>query len=99
MKVDRKTAEASLTSKGFRRDKSKDHVYFYHEYGGRESGIKTFVSHSAKYKDIGPDNLKSMTRQLKLRSLQETKALLECPMSESDYNQYLLQIGHLDRNK
>lgn len=99
MKVDRKTAETSLSAKGFRRDKSKDHIFFYHVYNGQESGVKTFVSHSAKYKDIGPDNLKSMTKQLKLRSLQETKALLECPMSESDYNEHLVAAGTLDHNK
>ncbi len=98
MKVDRKAAEVSLSAKGFRRDKSKDHIYFYHEYKGQESGIKTFVSHSAKYKDIGPDNLKSMTRQLKLQSLKETKDLLECPMSESDYNKHLLETGQLERS-
>lgn len=99
MKVDRKIAETSLCAKGFRRDKSKDHIFFYHVYQGQESGVKTFVSHSAKYKDIGPDNLKSMKTQLKLRSVQETKALLECPMSESDYNEHLSEAGFLDRTK
>jgi hypothetical protein len=99
VKVDTKTAEASLSAKGFRRDKSKDHIFFYHVYEGQESGIKTFVSHGSKYKDIGPDNLKSMTKQLGLRSLQETRALLECPMSESDYNEHLLEAGRLDRNR
>ncbi|MGO9119496.1 MAG: hypothetical protein ACLQPD_18045 [Desulfomonilaceae bacterium] len=95
MKVDRRVAEQSLASKGFRRDPSGDHIFFYHEYNGKETGIKTYVSHAAKYRDIGPDNLKSMTKQLKLPATKRTRDLLECPMNEAEYNQCLIDSGFL----
>ncbi|AFM26262.1 hypothetical protein [Desulfomonile tiedjei] len=95
MKVDRKLAEKSLQAKGFVKDKSHDHPCFFHCYEGKETGIKTWMSHSKKYKDIGPDNLESMRRQLKLETRRETIALLECPMSQSEYNEHLIQKGLL----
>ena len=81
MKVDRKQAEKSLKGKGFQRDKKGDHIFFYHYFEGVETGIKTYVSHSKKYRDIGPDNLESMRRQLRLESRNSLIQLLECPMS------------------
>jgi len=96
MKVDRKRAEQSLKDKGFRLDKSLDHPYFFHYYQGKETGIKTYVSHSKRYKDIGPDNLESMRRQLKLATKGQVKNLLECPLSEEEYNTYLIENGHID---
>lgn len=95
MKVDRKAAEKSLKNKGFRRDVSGDHVYFFHIFDGKETGIKTYVSHSAKYRDIGPDNLKSMMRQLRLQTVHEARDLLECPMTADEYNNLLRKLGHL----
>ncbi len=96
MKVDRKRAEQSLVEKGFRRDKSPGHVYFFHIHRGQETGIKTYVSHSKKYKDIGPDNLESMRRQLRLETRGQAIDLLQCPMSGADYNDYLIEMGHID---
>ncbi|MEI7449586.1 MAG: hypothetical protein WCJ75_08165 [Desulfomonile sp.] len=95
MKVDRKMAEKSLKAKGFRRDPSHDHVYFFHVFDGKETGIKTYFSHSANYKDIGPDNLTSMMKQLKLKTIKEARELLECTMSGDDYNSFLKNLGYL----
>ncbi|MBM3300296.1 MAG: type II toxin-antitoxin system HicA family toxin [Deltaproteobacteria bacterium] len=95
MKVDGRQAEKSLQNKGFQRDASHDHVYFFHRFKGKETGIKNYVSHSAKYTDIGPDNLKSMMRQLRLQTLQQVRDLLECPMTEDDYNGFLRRLGLL----
>jgi hypothetical protein len=89
MKVDRRVAEESLQKKGFRGDRSKDHVHYYHQLDGRETGIKTWVSHSSKYKDIGPDNLKSMSRQLKLETTKQVEDLLKCPMTAEEYIAFL----------
>jgi hypothetical protein len=99
MKVDRKLAEKSLQAKGFIKDKSRGHPYFFHYYEGKETGIKTYVSHSAKYRDIGPDNIENMRRQLKLQTRRQTIDLLECPMSEADYIDHLVANGSLNSNE
>jgi hypothetical protein len=99
MKVDTKSADKSLKSKGFRQDKSKKHIYYHFQFKGKETGIYTYVSHGSGYKEIGPDNLKSMGRQLKLESLQQTIDLLECPMSERDYIEFLVKTGILDTDE
>jgi hypothetical protein len=99
MKVDRKLAERSLQAKGFVKDKSHGHPCFFDNYQGKETGIKTWVSHSPKYRDIGPDNLESMRRQLKLDTRKQTIALLECPMSESEYIDHLIRVGIIDPNE
>jgi hypothetical protein len=96
VKVDRKIAEKSLSSKGFVCDKSGDHVVYYHEYNGKETGIKTYFSHSLAYKDIGPDNLKKMQSQLKLESVRDVRGLLECPMSKTQYERHLKESGVLN---
>jgi hypothetical protein len=98
MKVDRKTAEKSLKKKGFRRSRKDSHILFYHEYNGKETGIKTYFSHSKNYKDIGPDNMESMRRQLRLRTRKETEDLLNCPMTGEDYNGILHQTGVLNKD-
>jgi hypothetical protein len=99
MKVDRKGAEESLKRKGFRKDKSSDHIFFYHKIGEKDTGIKTYVSHSKKYKDIGPDNLESMRKQLKLDHKRQVIDLLECPMSGERYNEILMDKGLLTSEK
>jgi hypothetical protein len=95
MKVDRKLAEKSLQAKGFVRDKSADHLYFFHIFQGQETGIKTYVSHSKKYRDIGPDILESMRRQLKLTNRRQAIDLLQCPMSGQEYIDFLISEGIL----
>ncbi|MCX5861281.1 MAG: hypothetical protein NTW27_04045 [Deltaproteobacteria bacterium] len=83
--VDRNEAEKSLRNKGFRLEKDHDHIFYYHEYRGRETGIKTKFSHSKKMKDIGGEILSSMKKQLRLNTLDEIVRFLECPMSEDEY--------------
>lgn len=92
MKVDRKRAEKSLSDKGFRKE-LRDHVFFYHQYAGEDTGIYTYTSHSKDYKDIGPDNLKKMKMQLQLETTRQVVNLLECPMSEADYLNHLIDRG------
>jgi hypothetical protein len=96
MKVDTKVAEKSLQKKGFRRDKSKDHVYYHYHYNGLATGIFTYTSHGSGYKEIGPDNLSSMRRQLKLETVRQTIELLKCPMSEAEYVEHLTEAGFLE---
>jgi hypothetical protein len=57
MKVDRAEIVKNLPKKGFRKEKTGHHIYFYHEYEGLETGAYTYISHSAKQKDVSGDIL------------------------------------------
>ncbi len=95
MKVDKRLAMKSLSKKGFKRDETGDHIYFLHQRDGKETGIKTYVSHSPKQKDISGDLLHSMKRQLRLQTTQEARDLLDCAMGAETYVNLLVDRGHL----
>ena len=93
MKVDRSKIERSLRKKGFRKDPAGHHVYFYHEYAGKKTGVKTFLSHSKKAKDISGDLLEKMKRQLRLDTTKEAVDLFECPMGGDEFNAIMIRKG------
>jgi hypothetical protein len=89
MKVSRADIVKNLPKKGFRKDKSGHHIYFYHEYRGQETGICTYISHSAKQRDISADILLMMRRQLRLDSAKQAADLMTCPMDGKSFNRIL----------
>ncbi len=91
MKVSRADIKKNLPQKGFKKKKSGHHIYFHHEYNGIETGIKTYISHSAKQRDIAGDLLSSMRKQLRLDSMKETVALIKCPMDKKEYEKILIE--------
>jgi len=91
MKVDRTEIVKNLPKKGFRKEKTGHHIYFYHEYKGRETGAYTYISHSAKQKDVSGDILLSMRKQLRLNSTKEAVDLIRCPMDEQGFNRVLIE--------
>jgi hypothetical protein len=91
MKVDRTEIVKNLPKKGFRKEKTGHHIYFYHEYKGRETGSYTYISHSAKQKDVSGDILLSMRKQLRLNSTKEAVDLIRCPMDEEGFNTVLIE--------
>jgi hypothetical protein len=91
MKLSRAEIKKNLPQKGFKKKKSGHHIYFHHEYNGVETGIKTYISHSAKQRDIAGDLLSSMRKQLKLDSMKETVALIKCPMDKKEYEKILIE--------
>lgn len=91
MRVSRAEIRKNLPQKGFKKKKSGHHIYFHHEYNGVETGIKTYISHSAKQRDIAGDLLSSMRRQLRLDSMKETVALIKCPMDKKQYEKILIE--------
>jgi len=93
--VSRNTAERSLTAKGFRREEDRDHRFYYLVIDGRETGIKTFFSHSKKHTDIQGDILSHIKRQLRLDHLSQAVDLLACPMSQEEYISILEAKGLL----
>ncbi len=93
MKVDRSKAIRSLQQKGFRKESSTHHIYFHHEFKGKETGPYTYVSHSKQKKDISENLLLSMRKQLRLNSISQIVALLECPMDGDTYNSIIREKG------
>ncbi len=95
MNINRRLAQKSLSKKGFRKDKSRDHVYYFHEYKGKESGIFTYVSHSTKFRDLTRDILSKIKKELRLNTNLEVYNFLTCPMDENEYNRILIERGIL----
>ncbi|MBE9570179.1 MAG: hypothetical protein IMF11_06115 [Proteobacteria bacterium] len=93
MKVDRTEVNKNLPKKGFRKEPSGHHIYFYHEYGGRETGAYTYISHSAKQKDISGDLLLRMRKQLRLETTKEAVDLIACPIEKEDFIRLLMERG------
>ena len=91
MKVTRAEIEKNLPKKGFRRDKSGHHIYFYHEYEGKETGAYTLISHSAKLKDMSGDLLLRMRKQLRLDTSREAVDLMKCPLDGEGFNRILVE--------
>lgn len=83
----------SLKKKGFVEDKKGHHIYLRHEDGGKRTGAYTKVSHGKDRDDVGDDNVKSMKRQLRLRSAQDVRDLVECPMTAKEYLEVLEEEG------
>ena len=93
MKIDRTEINKSLPKKGFRKETSGHHIYFYHEYEGQETGAYTYISHSAKQKDISDDLLLSIRKQLRLESTKEAVDLIVCPIDKEAFNKILINNG------
>lgn len=93
MKVDRAGVNKNLPKKGFRKETSGHHIYFYHEYKGQETGAYTYISHSAKQKDISGDLLLSMRKQLRLEDTKEAVDLIVCPIDKEAFNKILIKNG------
>lgn len=93
MRVDRSKVIKNLPKKGFRKDNSRSHIYFYHEAGGKETGPYTYVSHSKKDKEISGGLLKCMRKQLGLDTIRQTIDLIECPMDGDGFNSILKDKG------
>lgn len=96
MNVNRSKAERNLPRKGFQKDPSGDHIYFYHHLGGKETGPYTKLSHSKKLQDIGDKLLSKMKRQLELDSNRQVANLLECPMDGDEYKKILIDKGLIE---
>ncbi len=91
MKVIRAAISRNLPKKGFRKEESGHHIYFYHEYKGMETGSYTYISHSAKQKDISGDLLLSMRKQLKLETTRKAVDLINCPIDKEEFNRILIE--------
>ncbi len=95
MQYDRRDIESALVSKGFVKE-NKHHKYFYHEYKGKRTGVYTYTSHGASYKSYNKTLLSFIKKQLKLDTNQQLSRLIECPMTQEEYNDFLIENGYID---
>ncbi len=95
---DRKRIERALTQKGFIQDtgKNSDHRYYRFMVDGKESQIRTKISTGTGYKDYSDSLLKMMRYNLKFDSMKQFKAFIECPFTEEEYRELLLDKGVID---
>lgn len=88
----KKEVERALLQKGFRPEQG-DHNFFRLYVDGKRASIQTKTSHGKKkYRELGPELVSRMSKQLKLTSKQ-FKNLVECPLTYEDYVALLIEQG------
>ena len=80
--------DSALRRKGFYCETDCDHLW----YTFIDSDVKTKTSHGMKGRDIGPELLGLMARQLHLTKKQFLE-LIDCPLDEKGYRQILREAG------
>ncbi|MGL4943954.1 MAG: hypothetical protein ACRC46_12285 [Thermoguttaceae bacterium] len=86
-----RNVDAALRKKGFKRDASGDHVYyFFTDPEGQETILNTKMSHGMLGSTIDAKTLSLMSRQLRITKAQFLD-LIDCVLSESEYRNIVNQ--------
>ena len=80
--------DAALCKKGFLREIDGNHLW----YSLTDTKVKTKISHGMMGRDIGPELLGLMAKQLHLTK-QQFLDLIDCPLDEEGYRQVLRDAG------
>ena len=86
--------EAALLAKGFQRTDAKHRKFAYVTTRGSESQLRTLLSHGGN-RDIDDRLLATMARQCGLSRL-EFLALIDCDLTQDDYEVLLVERGQID---
>jgi tRNA G46 methylase TrmB len=86
--IPRRDIEAALKKKGFIAW-ATDHRYYSLWVDGRETSVRTKISTGTGYEDYVDDLLGKVKRQLHLRSLDDLRDFVNCPMT---YEAYLSEL-------
>ena len=86
--------EAALLAKGFQRTDAKHRKFGYVSTRGIESRIRTLLSHGGN-RDIDDRLLATMARQCGL-SRREFMQLIDCSLSQEEYESILVERGAID---
>jgi hypothetical protein len=89
----RNDVKSALTRKGFTLEDG-DHHYYFFTFNGQQI-VRTKVSHGSKYKDLADPLLGQMARQCHL-SKNRFLELIDCPLSQQDYERILQEQGHIE---
>jgi hypothetical protein len=85
----------NLGGKGFVSKRSGHHIYLYLYHNGKKTHLYTYVSHGKEAEQVGNDNQHAMKRQLGLDTMRQVRDLVNCPMTQPQYVQTLVQAGRL----
>ena len=85
--------ESALLAKGFHRLDSKHLKFRYHRLDGGRTAVRTVMSHGGN-RDVADALLSRMARQCGL-SRREFERLIDCPMSQEQYEDLLRERGHI----
>ena len=88
----RRTVESALERKGFRRRETHHSIFRYYTEAGERTPVWTKTSHGRTGADIDRGLFKRMASQCKM-TIDEFRDLVECPMSRTDYEQRLRDLG------
>ena len=83
--------ESALKLKGFKEREGDHHYFVYVTIEGKITTIKTKTSHTKKMKDIGDNLLSQMAKQCHLDNKSEFLKLVDCQLSQDDYEKKLRQ--------
>ena len=83
----------SLTAKGFM-PQNGDHKYLLFFVNGKKTRIKTKVSHGED--EIGDFLISQMQQQTHLKKKQDFLDLVNCPLSQRDYENILRSQGDIE---
>ena len=95
--IDKLIIKESLLSKGFTLSEN-DHHNFRFYYKGKVTSIRTKLSHGSGYKTYGDTLIGQIKKQLKLKTMKETRAFLTCTLSEKEYIKILLDQKAISTN-
>ena len=73
--------QCRVYQKGFYKIENSHHIYFHHQFKGKETGVCAYFSHLRKEKEIDSNLVLSMRKQLKLDKNSEAIDLLDCPIN------------------
>lgn len=95
MPRDRSDVVRQLQRKGFSlKQGNRDHDFLFYVREGLTQAIFTKVSRGSSYRVINDALLSRMARQVRLTNPQ-LMDLLDCPMSQEDYEAHLVDVGVL----
>ena len=94
--IPREQMRKALLDKGFVDKNDGDHTFYYFYHKGKKTIARTKISRGSGYKTYNDTLFTKMKTQLQLDSIQQVRALLECPMSEQDFVLELKKRNLLD---
>jgi len=92
MPLDRRTVEASLLAKGFKKVDGDHSFFIFYDKNGRKSPVRTKTSHGTSSKQLSDSLVSMMAKQCRL-SHKDFKDLVNCPLSQEAYEDKLVELG------
>ncbi|MDG3442147.1 hypothetical protein [Nitrospirillum amazonense] len=84
MNKDKKTIEAALLRKGFKKSDGDHHYYIYWNLEGKKTTKRTKISHGTGAKSIGDSLLSAMAKQVGLCK-KDFISMVDCHIDQAKY--------------